>query len=248
VARNQPVTPSPAEGVRVVIQAGGRGDRLRPLTDATPKALLEVEGTPMLERLIRQTVSCGFRKFTVLTGWLGEQIEEHISDMCGLPDDVHIDVRRESRPLGNIGALANLPESDETVLLTFGDLVTHIDFRMLLREYEATDAQVMLASHWERHQLRLGEIVADEQEVRDYLEKPEKHFLICSGIGLFAPAAIDVLRSLVPPVGLRDLVVASIAQELRVRHWLHRALWFDVNNIGDLGRAGEALRAAGPSG
>lgn len=201
----------------------------------------------MLERLIRQAVSSGFRTFTVLTEWRGEQIEEHISALEGLPDGVRIDVRREGRPLGNIGGLASLPSSNETVLLAFGDLVTNIDFRMLVCQYNATCAHIMLASHWERHQLQLGEIVADEHQVLDYLEKPEKRFLICSGIAMFAPAAIDVLRGLVPPVGLRDLVVASIARGLRVRHWRHGALWFDVNDVHELRRARDAIRAAGPT-
>src|SRR4051794_31809295 len=86
--------------VRVVLQAGGRGERLRPLTLETPKPLLPVAGVPMVERLVRQFAEAGVRRFTILTAWLGEQVQVYLRAITGLPDHVTLDFSSEEWGLG----------------------------------------------------------------------------------------------------------------------------------------------------
>ena len=237
------LAPPQAAGVRVVIQAGGRGERLRPLTLMTPKPLLQIDGVPMVERLVRQLADAGLRHFTVLTAWLGEQVEDFLRGLPGLPHDVDISFSREEWGLGTIGGLSRLRPWDGTVVLMFGDLVTRLDFGRLLEVHARSGAGVTLASHVERHKVRLGEIVTEGEEVVGYREKPEKEFLICSGIAAFEPFAVDLLAELPMPLGLGDLVNAAVAHGHRVVHWRHDALWFDVNDVGEMERASAALRA-----
>ena len=63
-----------------MILSAGRGERLRPLTDTTPKPLLEVAGEPLIERLIRQLVEQGFQNLVINTAWLAELLEQHLGD------------------------------------------------------------------------------------------------------------------------------------------------------------------------
>ena len=227
-------------GVRAVLQAGGRGQRMGDLTDDTPKPLLPVAGVPMAERLLRQLTGAGVRDVTVITGWLGERIEAHLRGLDGLPDDLRLTFFHETTPLGNAGALQHVAPGDGPVLLTFADLVTDLDRRALVALHRERACDVTLTSHTEGIRLRLGELLVDGDRVHGYLEKPWKDFLICSGIGVFEPRAIDLLAP-DRPTGLSELIVTAIEAGLSVTHWKHGAFWMDVNSPAALAEASARL-------
>jgi len=214
--------------VHAVLQAGGKGTRLHPATVTVPKPLLKVGGMPMVERLLRQLANSGVRMVSVIVGWHGEQVERHLNNLRGLPSDLHLNFIRETSPMGNIGALSLLPPSSAPVLFAFGDLLTDLDFCELLAVHKQLGGAATLASHYENHQLTLGELQVRDTQVVDYQEKPLKKFLICSGIAVFEP---EVVRLLDPtrPSGISTLIQAALAERLLVRHWLHGAFWMDIN-------------------
>src|SRR5688572_11923787 len=118
--------------VLAVLQAGGRGERLRPVTDTVPKAILEVRGIPIVERLLLQFRQAGIRSVTVITGWLSDKLEARVRADSRRFAPLHIEFLHEDRPLGNFGAVAGL-NADRPVLMAFGDLVTDLDFQGLLK-------------------------------------------------------------------------------------------------------------------
>ena len=219
----------PVSEVEAVLQAGGRGTRLLPTTREVPKPLVHVGGMPLVERLLRQFVACGICKITVITGWLGERVESHLLGLTDLPSNLQITFLREAKPTGNIGSLGRLSPLQKPILFAFGDLVTNLDFSKLLDIHRELGARATLASHYESHQLTLGELRVDGDYVSDYREKPVKQFLICSGIAVFEP---DIVRLIDParPFGISDLVKAALAKSMKVAHWTHGAFWVDVNN------------------
>ncbi len=221
--------PTVGLGVRAVLQAGGRGQRMG---GEIPKPMREVDGVPMVERLLRRLVGAGVRDVTVVTGWLGDVVEQHIDGLSPLADGVVINYLREMSPLGNAGALGLVPRTSPAVLV-FADLVTDLDFADLVRVHQERGAAVTLASHTEQVRVRLGEIVADGDRVRAYLEKPLKTFLICSGVAVFEPEVL-ALAVADPPVGLSDLVTRALDAGHEVTHWLHGATWTDVNTPDEL--------------
>jgi NDP-sugar pyrophosphorylase family protein len=226
--------------IRVVLQAGGRGERLAPTTDAVPKPLLPVGGVPMVERLLRQLRAAGFRRFTLITGWLGELVESHVRTVAGEDATIDLEVVHEPSPLGNAGALNLLPSDAEPTLLVFADLVTELDFARLLGHHGRSGADVTLASHTEEQRLKLGEIITIGEEVVGYREKPRKSFLICSGVAVLEPEVLRQATTLAPPIGISDLVTKALHADLRVVHWPHGAFWLDVNSLDALERANAA--------
>jgi NDP-sugar pyrophosphorylase family protein len=123
------------------------------------------------------------------------------------------------------------------VLLCFADLVTALDFAQLIHIHRERQHDVTLASHYEHHQLTLGELLVDGDTVRGYQEKPRKAFLICSGIAIFDARAMRVARELPRPYGISNLVLAMLSAGCSVTHWLHGAYWIDVNTPELLARA-----------
>lgn len=218
-------------GFQVVLQAGGKGERLRNGEDL-PKPLFEVGGVPLLERLLRQVAEQGARVVTVITGFAGDRVETLVRTLRGLPENLEISFIREEVPRGNAGSLSQVPR-DLPCLFCFADLVTDIDFARLAALHVECDAEVTLASHYESLQVRLGELTVDGNVVLAYREKPVHRVLICSGIAVFEPGVLDLIPE-GQPSGLSDAVQSAIAAGYRIRHWIHGANWIDVNTREDI--------------
>jgi NDP-sugar pyrophosphorylase family protein len=199
----------------------------------------------MVERLLQQFADAGVRRITVVIGPNGHAIRARVLRHAeSLPRSLQLDFFEEQTPLGNTGALGEIDTGDADVLLCFADLVTDLDFARFCEIHAQRACNVTLTSHFEHHQLTLGELVVDGDAVHGYLEKPRKAFLICSGIALFDARAMRVARALPRPFGLSDLVLAALAAGCSVTHWQHRAYWIDVNTPELLARAREDAKLA----
>ena len=117
--------------MKVLILAAGAGKRLLPLTASTPKPLLPVRGTPLIERLIQQLRLGGFSDFVVNLFHLGEQIATHLGDGSRL--GVDISYSRETRELETGGGIVQaLPFLGEApFLIVNGDNLTDFDFKLI---------------------------------------------------------------------------------------------------------------------
>jgi len=227
--------------VHVVVQAGGKGMRLRPATEEVPKPMLPVAGVPMVERLVRALVSAGADRLTVITGHRGGVVRRHLAGLRGLDRPAAIDFLEEPAPLGNAGALGLVRTERPRVLFLFGDLVTDLDFGELLTRHAQGGADVLLTSHYEAHRLQLGELLVEGERVVGYREKPEKRFLICSGIGVFRREVLGVIPTDGTPTGIADLIGLALERGFSVAHWEHGAFWMDVNSPEALRLANERL-------
>ena len=225
---------------RAVLQAGGPGTRMRAVSETLPKHLLPVGGVPMVERLLRQVLAAGVREAWVITGHLGETVEAHLRGLTDLPPGTRLGFIREHTKRGDIGSICEVPAGEGPLIWAYADLVTDLDFGALLQRHRTGGAAITLTSHVERHQVRLGELLAEGERVLHYLEKPWKEFLICSGIAVIEPSVLDLVDPQVP-IGLDELVEAAIGRGQEARHWRHGAFWIDVNDADALAKAREAL-------
>lgn len=111
---------------QAVVLCGGLGERLRPLTDSLPKAMVDVDGRPFLEILIEQLVEQGIERFVLCTGYRGECIREHFGDGLSFGAEITYSQGSTSWPTGR-----RLDEAksllDETFLLMYSDNFAAID-------------------------------------------------------------------------------------------------------------------------
>ena len=109
-----------------VLMAGGKGERLRPLTEKTPKPLLPVGGKAIIDHNIDRLISYGIKHINVTVNYLKEQLEEHYQQPR---DGVIVETVREPKFLGTMGAVQFVPKFyHDTVLLMNSDLFTNINF------------------------------------------------------------------------------------------------------------------------
>lgn len=208
-----------------MILAAGRGERMRPLTDRTPKVLLEAGGKPLLEWHVERLRSAGFERIVINHAWLGEQIEQRLGD--GSRFGLRILYSREAQALETAGGIVNaLPLiGDSPFLVVNGDVFTDFDFAALVPRLSALSgsdslAHLVLVDNPPHHPrgdfvLRDGRVMADGEER-----------LTFSGIGvyrpqLFASVAAGERARLAPVLGAA-MGRGAVSGER------YCGLWFDV--------------------
>lgn len=128
-----------------MILAAGRGERMRPLTDHTPKPLLLAGGRPLIEWHIRRLAAVGIRQLVINHAWLGAQIEQVLGD--GSRFGVGIAYSPEASALETAGGIATaLPLlGDQPFLVVNGDVLSDVDFASLQQAASKLDGQQHLA-------------------------------------------------------------------------------------------------------
>ncbi|MEA3243904.1 MAG: nucleotidyltransferase family protein [Pseudomonadota bacterium] len=167
--------------MRAMILAAGRGERMRPLTDQTPKPLLKVGGKPLIQYHIEALRDAGFRELVVNHAHLGNQIVERLGD--GAQFGVHIDYSAEAEGALETGggikqALPLLGE--QPFLVINGDIWTDYPYQQLYREPEGL-AHLVLIDNPPHHP------EGDFQLNGRRLTVEGKRKLTFSGIGLYQP-------------------------------------------------------------
>jgi dTDP-glucose pyrophosphorylase len=221
---------------RAVIMAGGEGRRLRPLTESTPKPLVDVGGKPLVELMIERLRLAGMTDITIALHHKSELIRERLGDGSRL--GVRIDYALEPSPLGTMGALTLLRDRlDAPFFVVNADILTKCDFRAMWEYHRCQDGAAMTVGV-SLHQVNIpyGEFTLHEGRVTRVEEKPHKEFPVNAGIYLLDPSAID----LIPPgkfFDATDMIRALVDGGRVVAAYLIREYWLDVGRLPDLEKA-----------
>jgi len=223
--------------MRAMILAAGRGERMRPLTDRTPKPLLPVGGLPLIGWHIRRLAAAGIQDLVINHAWLGEQIEATLGD--GSEWGVRIAYSREAQALETAGGIATaLPLlGDAPFLVVNGDVLTDIDFATLAEQAAALDgrerlAHLLLVDNPAHHPGGDFGLLADG---RLSANPADGIGLTFSGIGAYHPA-LFVDTPAHQPAKLAPLLRAAMADG-RVGGAQHTGLWLDVGTAERLAEA-----------
>ncbi|MDD2722722.1 MAG: nucleotidyltransferase family protein [Methylovulum sp.] len=167
--------------MKAMILAAGRGERMRPLTDHTPKPLLTAAGKPLLERTLKQLVSAGFTDIVINHAHLGQQIEDYFGN--GQAWGANIAYSPEGEALETAGGIVNaLPLlGDEVFLVVNGDIATDFPFT-ILKNQPVDLAHLVLINNPSQHPT--GDFVLDAQA---YVSENGGEKFTFSGIGLYRP-------------------------------------------------------------
>ncbi|MCC8172051.1 MAG: NTP transferase domain-containing protein, partial [Parabacteroides sp.] len=129
--------------IDAVLMAGGKGERLRPLTEKTPKPLIKIGDKCIIDYNITRLISYGLQHISVTINYLGEQIEEHFRDEC---NGVKVVTVREPEYLGTIGSIKFVETFyNDTVLVMNSDLFTNIDYEDFYLYFRQHDADMSVA-------------------------------------------------------------------------------------------------------
>lgn len=224
----------------VVLMAGGLGTRLRPLTEAAPKPLLEVGNKPLLETIVDRLVLQGFRRFYFAVRYKAEMVQSYFGD--GSKWGAEFRYLREPEPLGTAGALGLLPERpDRTLVVMNADLLTKIDFSLLLEFHEDSGGIATMGVRAYDIEIPYGVVTTDNDRITSIEEKPVQQIFVNAGIYALDPAALDAIepnRHLDMP----NLFNALIAAGHRTAAFPVREYWIDIGQLTDYRRANDDFK------
>jgi NDP-sugar pyrophosphorylase family protein len=217
-----------------VLMAGGRGARLRPLTDTIPKPLIVIGDRPILQRNIERLLTFGITDIQISLNYLSEEIKAHVASLD--LDNAQVRFIEEDEPLGTIGALSRLQPSDYPhVLVMNADLLTDIDLESFYQEHLDQQADMSVATT--PYQVKIPYAVIQTQETRivDFKEKPTYTYYSNAGIYLIRREALSFIPK--APFDATDLIDALLASGSRVIHFPILGYWMDIGSPEDLERA-----------
>ena len=229
-----------------LILSGGRGERLRPLTDDLPKPMVPVRGKPILQRQAEWLVAAGVTDIVFLAGYRWEAIREHFGD--GLAYGFHAHYSIEDSPLGRGGAIrmgmAKAPEDNEPLIVTNGDIVTDLPLNDLLAHYRgslAANPQHMATVTVVPFRSPYGVVdVDDADRVTGFREKIELPYWINAGIYVMCRG----IEPLLPELGDHETgTFPALAEQGRLSALRYRGYWSSVDSFKDLREAEDHLRA-----
>ncbi len=165
-----------------MIMAGGRGKRLSPLTDSTPKPMLPLGDKPIIEHNIDRLIEFGIKKIYISVKYLGEKIEEYFGD--GSSKGISIEYIWEDKPLGTAGALALVEQfNTEHILVMNSDLFTNINFEELYLKLIHEKADMAVASTEYKVDVPYAVFETENGVVKSFTEKPS--YIYHSNAGIY---------------------------------------------------------------
>ena len=222
-----------------ILMAGGKGERLRPMTLTTPKPLLQIEGKAIIDYNIEALAAVGIDNITVTTRYLAEQLFDHFAAPVA---GVQVKCVLEDQPLGTIGsaALADIPAEGNTIVMN-SDLLTTINFEELYLKHRDSGAEATIAVIPYQVSVPYAILTLDNDRVTGIAEKPSYSYYANAGIYIFNNR---LLRAL--PLDRRtdatDLVEQIITRGGHVAYYPIKGTWIDVGSPVDFRQAGELMR------
>jgi dTDP-glucose pyrophosphorylase len=221
--------------IDAVIMAGGRGQRLQPLTDLTPKPLLKVGSKPIMEHNLNRLAMFGIDDFWVSLKYLGEQIEAYFG--TGKEKNINIEYIWEDEPLGTIGAVAQISNfKHDYVLVTNSDLLTNIDYEDFFLEFVNQGADLAVVTIPYQVAIPYAVLETEKGVVRSFKEKPTYSYFSNGGIYLMKKEMIQ----LIPQnkfYNATDLMEDLIQKNKKIISVPFSGYWLDVGKHEDFEKA-----------
>ena len=216
-----------------VVMAGGRGERLRPLTDKMPKPLVYVGPGPILDTIVDGLARAGFSRVCFVLRYLGGKIRKRYGRGA---HGVEFSYVTEDRPLGTAGGLAFVQGAcGHPMLVTNGDVLTRCDYRALMEFHGEAHMTVAITDSEIEVPFGVPTIVKDE--ITDFQEKPTLSFPVAAGIYVVNPAVVTQWLAPGAVMDMPDLIRKAIGIGSTVRAFPIHEYWTDIGRPNDLAKA-----------
>lgn len=225
--------------IDAVLMAGGKGERLRPLTEKTPKPLLPVGGKAIIDHNIDRLIANGVKHINVTVNYLGEQLEEHFLEPRG---EVKVETVREPKFLGTIGSIRFVKEFyNDAILVMNSDLFTNINYEDFYLHFKEHNAEMSVAAVPYTVSVPYGIFDLDGRDIQGLIEKPTYNYYANAGIYLIKRSALDEIPE-DTFFNATDLIEKLIAEGKKVIRFPLNGTWIDIGNPQEYQKANELVK------
>ena len=224
--------------IDAVLMAGGKGLRLRPLTETVPKPLLKVGNKPIIDYNIDHLIEYGVDQISITVNYLKEQIESYIAE-----SRVGSNIRcvREPQYLGTIGSIRFVEcFHHDTVLVMNSDLFTNINYEDFFSHFSEHQADMSVAAVPYSVSVPYGIFDLDGREIKGIKEKPTFNYYANAGIYLIKRDLLDLIPSNIF-FDATDFLNLLISKGYKVIRYPITGYWLDIGKFEDFDKAQELV-------
>jgi dTDP-glucose pyrophosphorylase len=221
--------------IDAVVMAGGKGTRLRPLTNNIPKPLLKIGGKAIMEHNMDRLALFGIDDFWISVKYLGKQIEDHFGD----GEDRNLQIRYvwEEEPLGTIGAVSMINDFEhEYVLITNSDILTNLDYEDFFMDFinQGSDFAVVTIPY--QVNIPYAVLETSDGHIKSFKEKPTYTYYSNGGIYLMKK---EVLKHIPKNTyyNTTDLMECLLEKGYKVTSYPLSGYWLDIGKHDDFEKA-----------
>ncbi len=217
---------------KAFILAGGRGTRLKPITDEIPKPLIPVQGKPVLEHGIELMKKHGIKDIVISVGYKGEKIKEYFGD--GKNFGVNIVYVEERKPLGTAGPLKLAQEFlKEAFVMCNADELKNIDLVDMYMFHKENNSLGTIALTTVEDPSSYGVAKLKGNQILDFIEKPSREHapsnLINAGLYILEP---EVLKYIFEETSYMEKdIFPKLAREGKLFGYPFEGQWFDTGTL-----------------
>ncbi len=220
--------------MKAIILAGGRGKRLRPITDKIPKPLIPINGKPLIERTIKYLKKYGITEIIISSGYKSDLIEKFLKNKKNFGCELIFS--NEKTPLGTGGAIKKALKhvDEESFLVLNGDIVTNIDLKKILRKPN-TIAANELKTKFGTMEIKKNKILKfnEKKDVSDVWMNPGIYHLSKN------------IEKIIPKKGsLEGIVFPKMAQKKTLKTVKFKnALWYSIDSHKDIEECSKEIKS-----
>lgn len=227
--------------VDVVMMAGGRGERLRPLTDEVPKPMLKIGDMPIIEHNISRLSRFGINNFWISINYKGDIVKSYFDNHVNL--DINIEYIEEDKPMGTIGSVSKISNfRHDHVLIVNSDILTNVDFEDFFLDYIHEKADLSVLSIPYKVSVPYAVLENNERTITGFSEKPTYTYYSSGGIYLVKK---DLLINNIPGdsfFNATDLIEKFVRKEYKVISYHLNGYWLDIGKHEDYTKAQEDIK------
>lgn len=221
------------QNVEAIILAGGKGTRLAPLTEDTPKPMLKIMGKTVIESVFDSLCACGIRRASVTTMYLPWQIEAFGSRYGTL----EISYSREKTPLGTAGAVRNACQSDyRTAIVLSGDGIFDFDLKKAINFHFEKNADATIITHKTENPPEYGVVLSESDgKIIRFEEKPAWPRVISgtvsTGIYILSRDIIERIPKNTEYDFSKQLFPLLLAEKKAIYAYEAEGVWHDIGSL-----------------
>ena len=209
--------------IAILIQAGGKGERLRPITKVTPKPLLTVKSQSLLIQNINYLKSFNLNNIYVGVNYQKKKIINYLNSF-----NCNVKFINEKKFLGTAGSLKRITDPKfSNILIINADIITNLNLNSLIKEHIKLKADITIAVKQNKIYIPYGVVNIHKNTVKNISEKPVINYHFNSGICLFKKRAINMIKNN-ETIDIPTLINKSIKAGMKIKPYLFSETWIDV--------------------